>query len=287
MSIGVGITDRRMRARRIDRLNGSVFGAHAEALVDDLVLSRDLNRFRILEQGGHGVDVKAIANTDTEAISAGGARLFGQGIAETDSGMINTTGAPYFSMVTTNETAHTIAIGTDVVLQPDTQGPVRMYGRFSLPDLSEMSFFFGFCGSAAAALDPRVTGSGTTLTLVDDDLVGLLMDSGLTDADGLFLAYNKSNDAASIATTADDVDPSFTIVVSTVYYIAMELDKLGNVAWAIQTADGGVAATGSRAAALDADEEHAGVFYIQSLDADGTEQADGVAWGIDFYGDNS
>lgn len=287
MSNKVRITDRRSRPRYIDALNGSIFGAHPEAQVDDLVLSRDLNRIRILEQGAAGQDPVPIAGTATEAFTPGGARVFGQGANTDDSGLINTTNAPYFSMVTTNETAHLIAIGTDAILSPDTQGPIRMYVRFALPDLSEMSFFFGFVGTAADALDPAVTGATTTLTLVQDDLAGLLMDSGLTDADGLFFAYNKANAAASIATTADDVDPSFTIVAAAVYYAAIELDEAGNIAWAIQTADGGVAASGQRAAALTAATPHAGVFYIQSLDADGTEQADGVAWGIDYYGDNS
>ena len=287
MSNTVGISDRRMRTRRIDKLNGSIFGAHPEAKVDDLVLSRDLNRFRILENAAAGVDIKAIASTTTAAISPGGARLFGDGIDETDSGMIATSGGPYFSMIATNQTLHTAAIGTAAALAPNTQGPLRMYARFDLADLSEMRLFFGFCGTAADAFVARTTGTGTTITLVDNDLVALIMDSGLTDADGLFFAFNKANAAADQDTTDDDVDPSFTMVANTVYYAAMEIDKLGNVAWAIQTADGGIAASGDRALASTPGTALAGVLAIESLDADGTEQLDGVAWGIDYYGDNS
>ena len=213
-----------------------------------------------------GGAVKAIGNTDATANGASGARVFGQGIAETDSGCIqgtNVEGSQVGQLTTTNEAAHLAAIGigtSTVTWQPDTHGTMVIDAEFNAAAISAMSFFMGFLGTAADALDPPVTGSSTTLTLVQDDLCGVLMDAGLTDADGLFAAHNKSNAAASIATSATGVDLSTTVAAGTYQRFRVEIASDGDARFFVDKAQVG----SEISIALDVDEEVTPVLLVRS-----------------------
>ena len=212
-------------------------------------------------------DVKAVANTDAEAILDSGLRIFGQGIADTDSGLTVAAVAEVgnvATIATTNEDAHLIALGfgdTTALVQPDTNGPAVIDVEFSnVSAITARTLFCGFLGTVADALDPPVTGSGTTITLVQDDLAGMLMDAGLTDADGLFLAHNKSNAAASIETDATGVDLSSTMPAAATYTRwRAELATDGDITVFVDKAQ-----VGTISIALDVDEECMPVFLLES-----------------------
>lgn len=213
---------------------------------------------------------KATSNTDATTVLASGVRVHGQGIADTDSGLTVAGVAevgPVATMVTTNEASHVAALGvgdTTLPFQPDTHGPLVVDVSFShVTAITLRATFAGFIGAAADALDPAVTGATTTLTLVQDDVAGMLQDVGLTDGDGIFLPHNKSNAAASIATTATGVDLSQTIAAAATYQ-----------RWRVEISTAGVATAfidkvqvGRIAAALDVDEELAPSFYVESTSA--------------------
>jgi len=212
-------------------------------------------------------DVAAVAGSAVEVILESGVRVFGQGLDENDSGLTVAAVAEIgnvATILTTNETAHVIALSmgdTTPIFQPDTNGPHMIEVEFSNASaITARAVFCGFVGAVADALDPVVTGSGTTLTLVLDDLAGMFMDTGLTDADGIFLPHNKSNAAATIATTATGVDISQTMPAAATY-----------TKWAVQISAAGVMTAfidyvevGTIAAALDADEEMMPVFYLEA-----------------------
>tara|TARA_R110000824_G_scaffold4300_1_gene20598 strand:- start:8082 stop:9047 length:966 start_codon:yes stop_codon:yes gene_type:complete len=210
----------------------------------------------------------AIGNTTGDVQAPSGLRFFGQGATETDSGLVTGTsveGSQVANLVTTNETAHVAAIGyRDSVVgwQPDTHGGMVIDAQIAVNTaLTTRSIFMGFIGTAAAALDPPVTGSSTTITLVQDDLCGVLMDSGLTDADGLFAAHNKSNAAATQATTDTGIDLSTTLVADTYQRFRVEISADGDARFLV---DG--ALVGSKIAiALDIDEEVTPVLLVRSL----------------------
>lgn len=215
---------------------------------------------------------KAIDNTDATTLLAGsGLRVFGQGIAETDSGLTVAQTAevgPVASLIATNQASHVAAIGvgtTVLPFQPDTNGPHVIDVVISnLTNILTRAVFIGFAGAVADALDPAVTGSGTVVTLVQDDVAGILMDSRMTDAAGLFLPHNKSNEAASIDAAVDTtIDSGSDMAAAGTYQrFRVEISAAG-----VMTCFADKVEIGSIAASLDADEEIAPVLYIESTDA--------------------
>jgi hypothetical protein len=210
-----------------------------------------------------GPAVKAIADTTTGLNAASGIRTFGQGIAETDSGCVKGTdveGSHVGNMRTTNEDEHVVALGmgTSVaVLQPDTHGPLVVDVLWSqLTNILTRRIFVGFTGEAADAMDPVATGATTVITFssggtTGDDMAGIFMDANMTDADALYLAHNKSNAAATIATTATGVDLSTNLAAAATYQrMRVEVDLLGNVRAFVDKTQVALITT-----ALDVDEE--------------------------------
>lgn len=213
---------------------------------------------------------KALADTAASVVLAGsGIRVFGQGVeVNGDSGLTVAQVAevgPVATVQATNQAEHLTALSfgdTTAMWQPDTHGPLIIDIECAqLTDLADRAFFVGFLGAVADALDPCVTGSGTTITLVQDDLAGVVMDSGLTDAAGLMLVHNKSNAAASIDTVTDtEVD------------LAVDVPAAGTYArYRVQiAADGDMTIfkdkveVGFQAIALDIDEECQPVAYVEA-----------------------
>ena len=211
----------------------------------------------------------AITDTAASELLRSGVRIHGQGIAETDSGGAVTFTAELGSIMrltTTDEDGHTICLSpgmgdTVEFMQPDTHGPLVIDVEFShVSAITLRATFAGFIAAIADALDPVVTGGTTTLTLVQDDLAGLFQDVGLTDTDGLFAPHNKSDEAASIATTAAGVDCSTTISAAGTYQRwRVEISRAGAMACFVNKAQ-----VTRIAASLDVDEEVQPVFYIES-----------------------
>lgn len=208
---------------------------------------------------------KALADTAAAAILAGsGLRVFGQGIAETDSGLVAQAageGGYVARLTTTNEASHTAAIGMAAgVMQPDQHQLLVLDVELSnVSAITDRALFAGFLGAAADALDPAVTGSGTDATLVQDDLAGLFFDSGLTDADRLYGVHNKSNEAATQDLTADGDTSADIAAAGTFQRLRVEIAADGGMTAFVDKAQ-----VYSDAAALDADEECTPVVYLES-----------------------
>lgn len=215
---------------------------------------------------------KADANTDaTTTVAGSGLRIHGQGIAETDSGVTVTMSdqGAVADCHTTDEAAHTIVLsvgaGTTPVFQPDQNGTcVVDVVLTNSSAITERALFVGFCGSAADALDPIVTGSTTTISFaatVGDDVAGLYFDTGLTDGDRLFAPHDKGNANASIATTATGVDTGVDIAAAGTYQrLRVECSAGGAVTCFVDKAQVASFAAGC----LDADEEIQPMCYLES-----------------------
>ena len=212
-------------------------------------------------------EIKAVADTNATAVLNSGLRVFGQGIADTDSGLTHSYEAEeggLGALLTTNETAHLAALGmgdTTLLFQPDTHGPLVIDVEFTHDTaITARATFLGFLGAVVDALDPAVTGATVTLTLVQNDLAGMFQDSGLTDADGVFLPHNKGDEAATLAVTATGVDPSVTIAAAgTFQRWRVEISRAG-----VMTAFVDKVQVGTIAAALAADEEVMPAFYVEA-----------------------
>lgn len=208
---------------------------------------------------------KALADTAAAAFLAGsGVRVFGQGVAETDSGLVVQTageGGSRGRLTTTNEAAHTIAIGMSAgVMQPDQHQLLVVEAKLThVTAITDRALFIGFLGTLADALDPAVTGATTVATLVQDDLAGLFFDSGLTDGDRYFGVHNKSNEAATQDLTADGDTSTDVAAAATDQLLRVEINASGAMRAFIDKVQVYIDAT-----ALDADEECAPVLYLES-----------------------
>lgn len=206
-----------------------------------------------------GGSVKALADTAASATGPSGIRVFGQGIeVNGDTGLVvgtNAEGSMVGRLSATNEDEHLAALGmgsTVPMFQPDTHGPLVVDVTWTqVSNILTRRLFVGFLGTVADALDPPATGATTVITLVQDDMAGIFMDANLTDADGLFLAHNKSNEAASHATSATGVDLSTALAAAATYQrMRVEVSAAG-----VATAFVDKVQVGSVSAALDSDEE--------------------------------
>lgn len=210
-----------------------------------------------------------LADTDAALIVAGsGLRVFGQGIAESDSGLVVQTageGGSVGRLTTTDEDAHTIAIGMEAgVMQPDQHKILVVEAELAhATAITLRAMGIGFIGTAADALDPPVTGATVTTTLVQDDAAGMFFDVGFTDADRLYAFHNKSDAAASQAVTSGSRDTGVDIpAAGTFCRLRVEIDVLGNMLLFKDKAQ-----VGSIALALDADEECSPVLWLESTSA--------------------
>jgi hypothetical protein len=206
---------------------------------------------------------KALSNTDaTATIPGSGLRVHGQGVAETDSGLVvsmSDQGA-LGRITTTDEDEHTLTLsfgtGTTPLFQPDQNGTIVVDASIAhVSAITLRGLFFGVCGSAADALDPLINGATTTISFANsiaDDIAGLCFDVGLTDADGLFAVKDKGNANASIETTATGVDIGVTVAAAgTFQRLRVEVDADGAVRMFVDKALEATFAAGT----LDTDEE--------------------------------
>lgn len=208
----------------------------------------------------------AVSGSAASVIKAGsGLRVFGQGHAVNDSGLVVLSageGGINADLTTTDEAEHLLAVGMSAgVMQPDAHSLLVVEATFTMETaLTDRRIGLGFLGTAADALDPPVTGSGTTATLVQDDLALMIMDSGLTDADGIFAVHNKSN-ADATQDLAADGDLSATIAaVGTFQRWRVEIAADGDMTCFINKAQ-----VYSQAIALDVDEECSPVLYVAAV----------------------
>lgn len=217
-----------------------------------------------------GVGVAVAATDATVTLAGSGIRLFGSGIEETDSGVTVAIGedGPIASVIASAADAKLVAIGvgitTSVPFQPNTHGPLVIDVLVAMSSaLTLRRFFCGFIGTAADALVSPATGSTTTITLVQDDLAGLFYDAALTAASRLFAPHNKSDEAATIATTATGVDTGVNFPAAGTYTrLRVEISAAGVMTCFIDKAQ-----VTQISAALDVDEEVAPVLLVASTSA--------------------
>lgn len=207
------------------------------------------------------------ATTALQTFIGSGLKVVGEGIAETDSGAtvaIAEDGA-ILTLTTTDEAAHNIGLSvgltTSVPFQPNSHGPVVIDALLTNSSaITLRNFFFGFVGTCADNVAMPVTGSATTITLVQDDLAGLMFDVGLTATTRLYAPHNKSDEAATIATTATGVDTGVAIAAAGTYQrLRVEISAAGAMTCFVDKVQ-----VTSIAASLDVDEEIAPLLLLGS-----------------------
>ncbi len=183
---------------------------------------------------GGVLSLMPIAGNAMSAYMDSGARIFGDGHADSDSGVIPAApsgegGRAHGIFTTTNEDLHTINIGGPTVsYQPDQHGRAIIDCEFAtITDLTNRSHFVGFVGGAIDAMVAPATIASTTITNVLPDLVGMVMDASATDADGLFVTDNAANGNATVGTADAGRDLSSPLVAGTFKRLRVEVDVDG------------------------------------------------------------
>lgn len=206
----------------------------------------------------------AVGGSDMSVIKAGsGLRIFGDGHADNDSGLVvqaAAEGGIQARMTTTDEAAHGLALGMDAgVWQPDITGGMVIDVEFSnVSAITNRSMFIGFVGTAIDAFVAGVTGATTVVTLVQDDIAGAHFSTGYADGNAWYSIANKSD--ADASETAD-IDTETDVPAAATYQrMRVEIDASGGM-----TIFANKTLIDTTAEALDADEECSPIFFLESL----------------------
>lgn len=244
---GTGVSDGNAPAKGslyVDHTNGAVY-VNESSSASQVYWSP----IRVPQPGVVGVQTDfsrsaGLAGTSTAATyNDDGVRYFGQGIetndADTDIVVSYPVLGPLLTVNVTNETNHIEALGfggATALWNPGTYGPLVIDVNFtSITDILARSFFVGFNGEVADAMNPCVTSDTITHTFeaagtTGDNVHGLVMDSRLTDADVLSLVTNKAN-AAATQTVADSALTVASNMPAAATYVRLrvEIDAAGNL----------------------------------------------------------
>ncbi len=191
----------------------------------------EYGRLVIMEDCFGGEDI--VANTAASRPFGSALRVIGQGIAETDSGVVAVDGVSngVVRLTTTNEAAHTCGLVTSTGVAASLNGTIVGEWRVEMENLDTKSVFVGFTDDVAdTALSP-VTGSTTTLTLADSDLIGFVLDAALTSDEEWHTAHNGGTttgvtDSTALTTGVDAVAGEFDV-------LRVEIDPDGKGRWYI------------------------------------------------------
>jgi hypothetical protein len=226
----------------------------------------------------------AVADTATSFVVPGsGLRIFGVGLAETDSGAVAQTageGGTNMRLTASATDGKIIAIGThELIMQPDQHKLLVADVQFThVSAITLRATGLGFIGAAAADLAPPVTGATTTATFGAADFAGMFQDVGFTDADAVYLVGERA-DVATTQTGLSGSGSATLAAAATVQRWRIEVQADGTTTAFVNKAQIGQvpratgAATHAVGAALDADEEVSPIFWVESTSA-ATKAAD-------------
>ena len=171
-------------------------------------------------QSGHGrieifedfVGAEHIVAETAASGAIGSLRVIGDGIAETDSGVVNLESGGLSGvarLTTTNEDKHGCYLATPVMFDVALNGPLVLEARVKVQAVANRAMFIGFSDVNADALsleDDLIHGNGTTTTLTASDLVGFHFSSEYTDDTDWHTVYNGGTTTGETTSTSLDVD---------------------------------------------------------------------------------
>jgi hypothetical protein len=226
-------------------------------------------------EGGSETE-RGISVTTASTIVGHHVRVYGQGIAEVDSGIVAAGGAGFHTsdLKTTNEDIHTIALSLGVnghTLLPSTNGPLVIDIDYTNDALDHRSIFLGFQDLSIDALVEPCIGATTTITFDNtsvtcDNICGMFLDTALTVTNKYFLVHTKDDTADTFATSASEGGATLGVgevaTAATYQRLRMQVSAAGNITAFIDKAE-----VGHVAAAMDPAEPLVPVFCLGAGDA--------------------
>ena len=190
---------------------------------------------------------------ETAASGAIGAfRIVGQGVADTDAGvLINETLLNGVATMTSPNASDNDSVGlvTGTMFDVALMGTIVAECRVQFADLDTKEFFFGFSDlntDVHSMEGVLIHGASTTVTLTASDLVGFLLSSELTDDEDWHMVYNGGTTTGETTSTSIDADDD--AVAGEWQILRLEIAPNGTARWYIdgvlkQTVTGAVSTT--------------------------------------------
>ena len=190
---------------------------------------------------------------ETAASGAIGAfRIVGQGVADTDAGVvINETLLNGVATMTSPNATDNDSVGlvTGTMFDVGLMGTIVAECRVQFADLDTKEFFFGFSDlntDVHSMEGVLIHGATTTITLTASDLVGFLLSSELTDDEDWHMVYNGGTTTGQTTSTSIDADDD--AVAGEWQVLRLEIAPNGTARWYIdgvlkQTQAGAVSTT--------------------------------------------
>ncbi len=178
-----------------------------------------------------------VAGTDAGAVPFGDFSIVGQGIAETDSGIVGLTSdglAGIGQFTTTDEDVHCMGIQTSMAFDVGKMAPIVAECRVRFEAITTGEFFFGFsdvCTDLAIIEGAIFHGNTTTITNTASDGCGFLLSSELTNSDEWHYVYNGGTTTAQTVSTSAEL--STDVVAGDFQILRLEIDPNGTVRWYI------------------------------------------------------
>tara|TARA_R100000808_G_scaffold2616_1_gene10121 strand:- start:1122 stop:1871 length:750 start_codon:yes stop_codon:yes gene_type:complete len=193
-------------------------------------------RINIFEDFLGGEDI--VANTAaTRSYGGSGLRVLGQGISETDSGIVagetdanNGVGI----LTTTNEADHSCGVATSQSFVVGKMGTIVAECRVQFPDLDTKEFYFGLSNENEDAENLQgstIHGETATITLSASNLCGFLLSAELTDDEDWHMVYNGGTTTGE--TTSTNIDADVDAVAGEYDILRVEVAINGTARWYI------------------------------------------------------
>ena len=178
-----------------------------------------------------------IAGTDAGAVPFGDFMVVGQGIAETDSGIVSLaadglSGIGQFT--TTDEDVHAMGIQTGAIFDVAKCAPIVLECRVRFAVITTGEFFFGLSDvfTDLAIIEGAIFhGNTVTITNSASDGCGFLLSSELTNSDEWHYVYNGGTTTAQTVSTSAELDVD--VVAGDFQILRLEIDPNGTVRWYI------------------------------------------------------
>lgn len=250
-----------------------------------LIVPSEINRIVKRENFDHGVDISAVADTNQVVLTPGGFRLFGDGLNDADNGgLLAVAGQPAQRLSSSNVDNEVCALGLDdLVLSPDTQGPMRLSAAVLFNNIDTKHVFLGFIKTAIDAMPIQVSYGTTVLTTVATDLAGVTFSTDLTVGDRWFVVHSDNNSPATNDTGDAGIDTGKDPVAAKLTLIDLSIDPAGNFNWVIRD-DAGLA-SGSIALAVDVTETFCPLIYV-GAGGNATEEMDVYSLEVEYFLDS-
>lgn len=205
----------------------------------------------------------------------GGLRVVGQGLADSDSGVVGLDADGLNGVVrltTTNEEQHSAGFTTSACFDMALNGGIMIEARVRFADLDTKEAYFGLTDVVTDGVGilegEQISAAGTTLSLTASDLCGFYWSAELTDDEDWHGVYNGGTTTG--ATASGDVDLGDDAVAGEFQILKLTVGNDGTARWYIdgvlkQTVTGAVSTTTDLAVLLMVEAKTAA---IESMDVD-------------------